>query len=499
MLDSTVERPVSRETVIRAATATPERRINPALIFPIVSLLENAIIALTGLVAFLRIGNSNKSSELIIILLGVAILSLNLLRSQKLKNSPERVLKSSLLRRLLLPLLSIPFPISIAAFFVAILEQPQDDIANYFFLGQSLWYWTALSTVAVVIIHISIWYVLRRWHARGVLVQAIAIVGAGEHSDRLVRWLNHAYPLSIEIVGVFDDRQRERAAQLPLRHLLRGTVDDLLRVPQHMQIDRVLVALPHAAEERLLQILRKLRRLPADITLAPDLIAFAMAEESGPKVCPLPLFDVFARPLKMGEELGKTIFDRVVAAGLILLFLPVILIIVLAISLDSPGPILFRQARYGLGHQIITVLKFRTMYSELSDPGCFRQTEVGDPRTTRVGRWLRRMSLDELPQLFNVLRGDMSLVGPRPLATEMRVEDKLNHDLVSEYCLRHRIKPGITGWAQIHGHRGAINSRESLEQRILYDLYYIDNWSFWLDMRILVLTGTTIFSARNAY
>jgi Undecaprenyl-phosphate glucose phosphotransferase len=483
----------------QASMVKSAKKINPKLFFAIVSLLESLIAIFSGLGVFLIIGGGNKLYLFIMALTGTAALSLHSLFKYSIAVSAESFIRLRLFGRLRSMLLSVVLPITCVSLLSSTLEYDRNDAFYLMGISRVLWVWSAASAAGAVILHICVWCVLRSWRARAILVQRIAIVGAGGLADRFVKWLEFAYPDLVEIVGVFDDRERERAEELPLRHLLRGTIDDLLHISRTVHIDRVVVALPHAAEGRLLYILQKLRRLPADITLAPDLIGFAAARDFGRKGSALPLFDIYACPLRSSEQLAKGIFDRVVAAGLIVLFLPTLLLICLAIFLESPGPILFRQLRYGLGHQVIAVLKFRTMYYEFSDYNCVRQTELHDKRTTRIGRWLRRLSLDELPQLFNILRGEMSLVGPRPLATEMRVENQLNHDLVSEYCYRHRVKPGITGWAQIHGLRGAIYSREALLERVLYDLYYIDNWSFWLDLRILLLTAKEIFVSKNAY
>jgi Undecaprenyl-phosphate glucose phosphotransferase len=496
MLDSATETPTTRATVTRPVMAKCGRSINPGLIPPIVHFLEILVVILTGLMAILVTRNSSDLSHFICVLTVFTSISFSLFINSHSKLSAEIFVELAFYQRLTNGFLPIFLPISCVAAFMSIVEHSNNGIFAYLAVGPILWLWVMFLAIAFVILHTSITYVLRYWRNKGVLVQKIAIVGAGKHADLLMNWLKLAHPHLIEIVGVFEDRNGERAAELPLRHLVRGTIDDLLDLSAQVHIDRVLVALPHAAETRLLRILRKLRALPADITLAPDLIGFAALQESGPG---LPLTDVYARPLRIGEQLLKTVFDRTVAAGLVILLLPVLLSISLAIYLESGRPILFRQKRYGLGHQIITVFKFRTMYSELSDHNCFQQTAISDPRTTNVGRWLRRLSLDELAQLFNVLRGNMSLVGPRPLAVEMRVEDKLNKDLVAEYCLRHRVKPGITGWAQIHGLRGAVYSREALQKRVIYDLAYIDNWSFWLDIRILASTVKELFIGRNAY
>jgi lipopolysaccharide/colanic/teichoic acid biosynthesis glycosyltransferase len=177
----------------------------------------------------------------------------------------------------------------------------------------------------------------------------------------------------------------------------------------------------------------------------------------------------------------------------------VLLLVAAAIKLDSPGPLLFRQRRIGFGNQPFECLKFRTMYHHMTDALADRQTTRGDPRITRVGKWLRRLSLDELPQLLNVLGGEMSIVGPRPHAPNTKAGDKLFQDTVADYARRHRVKPGITGWAQVNGWRGETSTEREIEQRVLHDLYYIQNWSLGWDFRILVLTAVRLCRDPKAY
>jgi polysaccharide biosynthesis protein PslA len=213
----------------------------------------------------------------------------------------------------------------------------------------------------------------------------------------------------------------------------------------------------------------------------------------------LQMMSLARRPLRASQRLFKDTFDRMLAGILLALLAPLMLTIAVGVRLSGPGPIFFRQERHGLGNRVFQVLKFRTMRTEMLDRGGRRQTERNDPRVTLFGALLRRTSLDELPQLINVLRGDMSLVGPRPLPLEMRVQDRLNYEIVAEYAFRHRVKPGITGLAQVKGHRGAVETVEALQSRIACDLYYIDHWSLWLDLKILALTSGVCLRGKNAF
>ena len=266
-----------------------------------------------------------------------------------------------------------------------------------------------------------------------------------------------------------------------------------------MEIDRVIVALPHASDQALTALLGKLKQIPATIGLAPDQMGLALSASGASEYAGLPIINIYGRPLDIGQRFAKRLFDSFFAALALLILSPVLALAALAIKLDGKGPVLFRQDRFGLGNKVIKVYKFRTMRTDLLDFGGAKQTQRHDARVTRVGKFLRQSSVDELPQLWNVLRGEMSIVGPRPMPLQMRVQDKLNHEIVSEYAHRHRVKPGLTGWAQVNGHRGAVDKPEDLRARVTHDLQYIDNWSFWLDMTIIIKTIKVCLSRNNAY
>jgi Undecaprenyl-phosphate glucose phosphotransferase len=284
-----------------------------------------------------------------------------------------------------------------------------------------------------------------------------------------------------------------------LRALPHGTTADLVEMSRLLEIDRIIVALPHAAEKRLLEILRKLHKMPVEISLAPDMVGFNLPAKDQDEFGGLPLLDVYGKPLSFGQTLVKSVFDRIAAALGVVALSPVLALVAAAIKLDSKGPILFRQNRYGFGDRVIGVYKFRTMKAETSDADGEKQTELNDPRITRIGGFLRKTSLDELPQLLNVLRGELSLVGPRPHAVSMRVRQRRNADIVPDYALRHHVKPGITGWAQVNGHHGPVATEQHLHGRVAFDLDYINHWSLWFDIKIIVRTLYVAFSHRAAY
>ncbi|HWB52031.1 MAG TPA: undecaprenyl-phosphate glucose phosphotransferase [Stellaceae bacterium] len=359
--------------------------------------------------------------------------------------------------------------------------------------------WAVLTVAGIGVVRAVLSALQRRWLAAGRLKQLVAIYGTGDHAERLVERLRATCPETIEIVGVFDDRAGRGVVGAGLRTLPHGTTADLVEMSRLLEIDRIVVALPHAAEKRLLEILRKLHKMPVEISLAPDMVGFNVPAKGQEEFGGLPLLDVYGKPLTFGQSLVKSAFDRLAAGLGVVALSPVLLLVALAIKLDSRGPVLFRQNRYGFGDRVIGVYKFRTMKAETADANGEKQTEVNDPRITRVGGFLRKTSLDELPQLLNVLRGELSLVGPRPHAVSMRVRQRRNEDIVPDYALRHHVKPGITGWAQVNGYHGPVDNEGHLHQRVAYDLDYINHWSLLFDIKIIIRTLFVAFSHRAAY
>jgi Undecaprenyl-phosphate glucose phosphotransferase len=371
---------------------------------------------------------------------------------------------------------------------------PEADAVIHWLVG-----WVAWSGGGALALQVLARPVVQRWHQASLTGHRVAIVGSGEPAQRLVNWLEANARDVVQVVGVFDDRRGREPDRVGLAHLISGTTADLIEYYRHAPIDKIIIALPHHAEERLLSILQRLKQLPVDIALAPDLVGFRVPDSTTAEMAGLQMRSLAQRPLRASQRFIKDLFDRTLALLLLLLLAPLMLVLALGVKLSGPGPIFFRQERHGLGNRVFQVLKFRTMRAEMHDPSGRRQTERNDPRVTPFGAILRRTSLDELPQLINVLKGDMSLVGPRPLPLQMRVADRLNYEIVAEYAFRHRVKPGITGLAQVKGHRGAVSTPEALKSRIAYDLYYIDHWSLWLDLKILAMTSIACVAGKNAF
>ncbi len=322
----------------------------------------------------------------------------------------------------------------------------------------------------------------------GLLRQKVVILGEMFAADALHLHLQGSPGLGLEIVKVFHDCNKLRS--------LQDCIIDLVDYGKRHPVDRVLLAPGDMTDPELLRnVVNQLKALSADVMLCPYLLGGKNFHPELVHLAGVPFVLLASRPLDLGSLTLKIIEDKVLAALLLALIFPLMLVIAITIRLDSPGPVLFRQRRYGLNNAEFEIWKFRTMTSAPDASGGreLRQTERSDARLTRAGRFLRRSSLDELPQLFNVLRGDMSLVGPRPHPITMRTEGRLGSEIAADYCHRHRVKPGMTGWAQINGSRGATGTTEQIRQRIEFDILYIEHWSIFLDLKILVLTPVSLF------
>ncbi|MDH7794758.1 MULTISPECIES: undecaprenyl-phosphate glucose phosphotransferase [unclassified Beijerinckia] len=340
-----------------------------------------------------------------------------------------------------------------------------------------------------------------RWLTRrGQLDRRTVIVGGGELGAELLTALSQQKDIGLRIYGVFDDRSDDRAPDVVAGYPKLGTVDDLPEFARHARVDLVILSLPITAEQRLLQMLRKLWVLPIDIRLAAHASKLRLRPRSYSWIGNVPVLDVFDRPIVDWDLVLKSAFDRIVGTLCLILLSPVMLAIAIAVKLESRGTVLFRQQRYGFNNELIEVLKFRSMYSDQLDPTVQKQVTRTDPRVTRVGRFIRRTSLDELPQLFNVVfKGNLSLVGPRPHAVAAKAADREYEKVVDGYFARHRMRPGITGWAQVNGWRGETDTQEKIQQRVEFDLFYIENWSILFDIYILAVTPFALLKAENAY
>jgi Undecaprenyl-phosphate glucose phosphotransferase len=341
---------------------------------------------------------------------------------------------------------------------------------------------------------------VKRWTREGRLERRAVIVGGGEHAADLLTAVGDQSKTGVRVYGIFDDRGGDRSPQEVVGVPKLGTVAELVEFARLARIDLLIVALPLSAESRVLQLLKKLWVLPVDIRISALNSKLRFTPRSYSYVGPVPLLDLFDRPIVGWDSMLKRGFDIVIASLALILLSPVFLVTAIAIRLDSPGPIFFRQKRYGFNNEVIDVFKFRSMYHHLSDPNAKVVVTKGDPRVTKVGRFIRRTSIDELPQLVNVLRGELSLVGPRPHAVNAHTENRLWDEVVDGYFARHKVKPGVTGWAQINGWRGEVDTPEKIRRRVEYDLDYIERWSVLFDLYILAMTPICLINNNeNAY
>ncbi|MCB1378246.1 MAG: undecaprenyl-phosphate glucose phosphotransferase [Alphaproteobacteria bacterium] len=359
--------------------------------------------------------------------------------------------------------------------------------------------WYAMGLAVLVISRMVSARFVHYWNRNGQLSRHAVLVGGGQPAEQLLEALDGSQATDVAVVGIFDDRDDLRSP--PQVHNLPklGTVSELIDFVRRARIDILLVTLPLTAEDRLLQILKRLWVLPVDIRLSAYTQKLHYRPRAYSYIGNVPFLDVFDKPLTDWGLVLKAIEDRVIAALALILLSPVMLLVALAIKFGSKGPVLFKQKRYGFNNELIEVYKFRSMYHNMSDADAAKLVTKGDPRVTPIGRFLRKSSLDELPQIFNVLRGELSLVGPRPHATKAKAADQLYNDVVDGYFARHRVKPGITGWAQINGWRGETDTAEKLQRRVEHDLYYIENWSLAFDLYILWCTPISLLKTESAY
>ncbi len=369
-----------------------------------------------------------------------------------------------------------------------------DDYSRVWFVT---WYMTGLWGLGAFRIAYAV--AIRHWTRSGRLERRAVIVGGGEPAERLIRQIKAQPDNDIRICGIFDDRKDSRSPAVVAGYPKLGTVSELVEFGRLARIDLLIVSLPIRAENRLLEMIRQLWVLPVDIRLSAHNTKLQFRPRAYSYIGEVPLIDVFDKPIADWDHITKRTFDLVIGTLALIALSPIMLGAAIAIRLDSPGPVFFRQKRYGFNNEVVDVLKFRSMYHHIADPTAKQVVTRNDARVTRVGRFIRKTSIDELPQLFNVLVGSLSLVGPRPHAVNAYTANQLFEQVVDGYFARHRVRPGVTGWAQINGWRGEIDSSEKIMGRVEYDLYYIENWSVWFDLYILALTPFRLMDTQNAY
>jgi Undecaprenyl-phosphate glucose phosphotransferase len=474
--------------------ATQYRRdtMSPVMVSGVLRLTEFALLVISGIALYgLHVGFSTHLFwHYPTIIIGGALISVVLFELSDMYQIAALRRPFANFGRLLLIWAGTFALLAIAGF----LLKMSSDFSRFWFGS-----WFAVGFGLLFTLRLVISTLIRRWARNGMMERRAVIVGGGRAAEALIRSLEQQPDNDIRICGIFDDRDDRRSPPIVAGYPKLGNVTELIEFARIARIDMLIVSLPLTAESRVLSLLKKLWVLPVDIRLSAHSNQLRFRPRSYSFIGSVPMLDIFDKPINNWDSVAKRAFDIVFSLLGITVFSPVMLATAIAIKLDSKGPVLFRQKRHGFNNEIIDVYKFRSMYTEMSDPTARNAVKKNDPRVTRVGRFIRKTSIDELPQFFNALLGSLSLVGPRPHAVSAQSHNKLYHEVVDGYFARHRVKPGVTGWAQINGWRGEIDNDEKIKMRTEYDLYYIENWSLWFDLKILFLTPVRLLDTENAY
>ena len=489
--------PSATHRLAEAAEAAAAQPVAPAL-SPIVlagavRMVELALIALIGLAIYLGyvVPQEGFAARYFVAVAGISLLAMlafqtaDIYQVQAFRGHEKQYFR-------LASAWSVVFLIAIGVSFFA---KVGDEFSRVWLGG-----YYVVGLAALLGFRRALFLLVRHWTLQGRLTRRSVIVGGGNAGEALACAIAAQRDTDVRVVGMFDDRGEARSPSELAGLNKLGTVDDLVEFARRTRIDLLLVSLPITAEERVLQMVRKLWVLPVDLRLAAHMSRLRFRPRAYSYIGNVPVFDVFDRPIADWDVVIKCVFDRVVGGLMLLAALPVMGLVALAIKLDSRGPVFFRQKRYGFNNELIEVFKFRTMYVDKCDATASKLVTKNDPRVTRIGRFLRKTSLDELPQLINVaIKGSLSLVGPRPHAVHAKAAHFLYDEVVDGYFARHRVKPGITGWAQVNGWRGETDTPEKIQRRVEHDLYYIENWSVLFDLYILARTPFELLKTENAY
>ncbi len=365
-------------------------------------------------------------------------------------------------------------------------------VANEYSRGWLL-VWFLLCVIIISIQRKLVSLTLWKLTGKGQFKKKIAIYGGSALGDKLKRYFN-SKDLGVEVVGIFDAGKNVKSPEKSSQ-LTDGNLTDLIKLAQSSRLDDIIIALPPSQEKQIIEVNDILSFLPVNIHWCSSLVSLNLKCSNSAPIGEARLVNLNRKPYSEWDYFSKTVFDRVGGLVLFIAFLPAMAVISLVVKLSSAEPVFFAQKRHGLNHRIFYILKFRSM-TTMDDGNVVNQVSKNDIRVTKVGKFLRRTSLDELPQLWNVVRGDMSLVGPRPHALTHNFEynPKIEH-----YAARHKIKPGITGWAQVNGYRGETADPELMAKRVAYDLDYIENWTLWFDFKILFRTIKVLLFNSQVY
>ena len=492
-LAPTAETPTLSAAAQEVAAQSSESAYSPIVLAGLVRVIEVALVAAVGFAVYFVyvVPTDGLGWRYVAAIVGIALLSMlafqvaDIYQVQAFRGYEKQYMR-------LASAWSVVFLIAIGVSFFA---KAGDQFSRAWLGG-----FYVLGLVTLIGFRRALFLLVRRWTQEGRLDRRTVIVGADDNGAALIRSLATQRDSDVRVVGVFDDRGDARSAPQCEGVPKLGSVDDLVEFARHSRVDLVIFSMPISAESRILQMLKKLWVLPVDIRLSAHTNKLRFRPRSYSYIGSVPVLDIFDKPIADWDVVMKFLFDKIVGTLALIALAPIMLLVAIAIKLDSRGPVFFKQKRYGFNNELIEIYKFRSMYVDQTDATAKRLVTKDDPRVTRVGRFIRKTSLDELPQLFNVVfKGNLSLVGPRPHAVLGKVENQMFDEAVDGYFARHRVKPGITGWAQINGWRGEIDNAEKIQKRVEFDLYYIENWSVLFDLYILFKTPMALLKTENAY
>lgn len=359
---------------------------------------------------------------------------------------------------------------------------------------QALVTWFVITPVPLVLGHFTAHWILRAMARSESAQKRMVIIGASDLSIRLANTVTADPLVGVQMLGFFDDRHPRRLPTLGKYHVVGG-VEQVAKFVREKNVNLVFISLPMAAQPRIVKLLDSLRDSTASIYFLPDVFAFDLIQARFDEIDGMPVVAVCETPYSGVNALLKRWFDIAVTLAALAVLWPLLLAAAIGVKLSSPGPVIFKQRRYGLDGREIAVYKFRSMRA-MDNGAVVKQATKDDPRITKFGAFIRKTSIDELPQLFNVLAGSMSLVGPRPHAV---AHNEQYRKLIKGYMLRHKVQPGITGWAQVNGLRGETETVDKMRARVDHDLYYLRNWSLSLDLWIIVKTAFVLLRQKTAY
>lgn len=465
--------------------APVEPAVSSLVILGTVQALETAMLAVLGFgIYFAYVSHEEFShyAALISVTLIISLFSFNIAKSHEISVYRTRITQTSRA----VGAWAATFGIVLVGLFLV-------KLGEYF---SRVWIvsWFGIGAVTIVLFRYVVREKIMQWTNQGRLKRRTVIVGGGQEAEFLIESIRQTAVNDVELLGMFDDRADKRSPDIVADCPKLGKVADLLEFARQTRVDLIIVSLPVSAEARVLHMVKQLWVLPVDIRLSAHMSKLKFKNRAYSFLGDVPVFDMADKPISDWNLVVKWMFDKVVALMALILLSPVMLVTAIMIKLDSKGPVFFKQKRHGFNNELIEVYKFRSMYTDMSDAQASKLVTKDDPRVTKVGRFIRKTSIDELPQFFNVLRGELSICGPRPHALQAKAANQLYHDAVDGYFARHRVKPGITGWAQINGWRGETDTTEKLLQRVSHDLHYIENWSIFMDIYILFMTPISLVS-----